>query len=115
MDSGTGGGSGLLGEGTDGVLEHAVLQIVPGREEEFEAALVGALPLVAGSPGCRRARVARCMETPGRYLLLIEWESREAHTEGFRSSPAYEEWRGLVHHFWDPRPTVEHFTVVARA
>jgi heme-degrading monooxygenase HmoA len=107
--------AGILGDGTGGVLEHAVLHVVPGKEDEFEAVLAEALPVVAGSPGCRRARVARCIETPGRFLLLIEWDSVEAHTEGFRSSPAYEEWRRLVHHFWDPRPTVEHFTVVARA
>jgi hypothetical protein len=35
--------------------------------------------------------------------------------EGFRGSPAYEEWRRLLHHFYDPPPVVEHFEVVSEA
>ncbi len=49
------------------------------------------------------------METPNRYLLLVEWETLEAHTIGFRRSPRYQEWRALLHHFYAPFPTVEHF------
>ncbi|MGH9088772.1 MAG: antibiotic biosynthesis monooxygenase family protein [Acidimicrobiales bacterium] len=95
------------------VLEHAVLEIVPGREAEFEAAFDEAVPLLAASEGCRTVRLSRCVEEPGRYLLLVEWDSVEAHAEGFRGSPVYDEWRRLLHHFWEPRPTVEHFATVA--
>jgi heme-degrading monooxygenase HmoA len=52
---------------------------------------------------------------PSRYLLLVSWERLEDHTEGFRKSPEYEEWRRLLHHFYDPFPTVEHFSLVAQA
>lgn len=97
------------------VLEHAVLEVVPGKEAEFEAAFDQAVPLLVDHDGCRSVRLSRCVEEPGRYLLLVEWDSVEAHTEGFRGSPAYEEWRRLLHHFWDPRPTVEHFSTVASA
>jgi heme-degrading monooxygenase HmoA len=48
-------------------------------------------------------------------LLLVEWESLEAHTQGFRGSAAYEEWRRLLHHFYEPFPVVEHFEPVATA
>jgi heme-degrading monooxygenase HmoA len=51
----------------------------------------------------------RCMEVKGKYLLLVRWDSLEAHTIGFRSSPQYQTWKQLLHHFYDPFPTVEHF------
>lgn len=110
-----GAGAGVGPAAGGPVLEHAVLEVVAGKEAEFEAAFDEAAPLVAGSSGCRSVRLSRCIEEPGRYLLLIEWDSVEAHTVGFRGSPAYEEWRRLLHHFWVPRPTVEHFTTVATA
>lgn len=97
------------------VLEHAVLDVASGREAEFEAAFEEAVPFIAGSPGFRALRLSRCVERPGRYLLLVGWETLEDHTEGFRGSAAYEEWRRLLHHFYDPFPTVEHFTEARRA
>jgi heme-degrading monooxygenase HmoA len=54
----------------------------------------------------------RCLETPGKYLLLVEWRSLEDHTVGFRQSAGYLEWKRLLHHFYDPFPTVEHFETV---
>jgi hypothetical protein len=36
----------------------------------------------------------------------------EDHTIGFRQSAAYQEWRKLLHHFYDPFPVVEHFRKV---
>ena len=56
----------------------------------------------------RRPR-APCLENPHRYLLLVRWETLEAHTEGFRGSPEYQRWRALLHHFYEPFPTVEHY------
>ncbi len=91
------------------ILEHAVLNVRPGQQAEFEAAYAVARPLIAGAGGCRSVRVERCLETPGRYLLLVEWDSLEDHTEGFRGSDAFQEWRRLLHHFYDPAPVVEHF------
>jgi heme-degrading monooxygenase HmoA len=52
------------------------------------------------------------METPGKYLLLVRWETVEDHTVGFRQSREYQEWRQFLHHFYDPFPTVEHFEAV---
>lgn len=54
----------------------------------------------------------RCIERPSRYVLLVRWETLEDHTEGFRGSPEYQRWKALLHHFYDPFPTVEHFTRV---
>lgn len=95
------------------ILEHALLPVRAGREAEFEAAFAAAHPLIAGRPGFRSLTLSRCLERPSTYLLLVEWECLEDHTEGFRGSPEYQEWRRLLHHFYDPFPVVEHFTAVA--
>jgi heme-degrading monooxygenase HmoA/catechol 2,3-dioxygenase-like lactoylglutathione lyase family enzyme len=96
------------------VVEHAVLQVDPDLAEAYEADLHRALPLILASPGCRGARVLRVHETRGRYVLLVGWDSLEAHTEAFRSSPEFVAWRGLLHHYYDPVPVVEHATAAAR-
>ena len=97
------------------VLEHAVLTVVPGREAEFEQAFAEATELIARAPGFRSLRLARCVEVPNRFLLLVEWEHLEDHTEGFRTSTDYERWRELLHHFYDPFPTVDHYREVQTA
>jgi heme-degrading monooxygenase HmoA len=93
------------------ILESAILDVKPGQAQAFEAAMQKARPLIAATPGFVSIAVRRCIETADRYLLLVEWETLEAHTIGFRESPRYEEWRALLHHFYSPFPTVEHFAV----
>jgi heme-degrading monooxygenase HmoA len=97
------------------ITEHALLRVVPGREDEFVEAMERAKSLIASSPGFVSLRVARGIEQPGCFLLLVEWETLEDHTEGFRGSGAYEQWRTALHHFYDPFPVVEHFETVVTA
>src|ERR1700735_2443557 len=85
------------------VLEVAMIQIRVGGESAFEGAMVEAAPLIARSPGYLGHEVQRCIETPGRYLLLVQWETLEAHTVGFRQSAAFGEWRAIIGtHFASP-------------
>jgi heme-degrading monooxygenase HmoA len=86
-----------------------VLDVRAGEAARFEEAFAAAEPLLAGSAGYQRHELRRCVETTGRYLLLVWWDSLEAHTQGFRGSPAYQEWKRLLHHFYEPFPTVEHY------
>jgi heme-degrading monooxygenase HmoA len=97
------------------ITEQAVLDVKPGREAEFEAAFADAKAIIAAMPGFESLLLHRCIERPNRYLLLVSWERLEDHTEGFRQSAEYGEWKRLLHHFYDPFPTVEHFSVVAHA
>ncbi len=94
------------------ILEQAVLDVVGGEEEAFESAFSEAKAIVASMPGFRRLQLLRGIEIPGRYLLLIEWDSLEDHTVGFRGSPGYGQWKALLHHFYDPFPTVDHYRPV---
>ena len=94
------------------VLEVAALSIRAGQSSAFEAAFAEAQSILAASAGYQRHELRRCVETADRYLLLVWWDSLESHTQGFRGSSAYPRWRALLHHFYDPFPTVEHYVVV---
>jgi len=91
------------------ITEHALLPVVPGRESAFEAAFARARPIIASQSGFRGLTLSRCLERPSVYLLLVSWDTLEDHTQGFRKSPEYQDWKDLLHHFYDPFPTVEHF------
>jgi heme-degrading monooxygenase HmoA len=97
------------------ITEHAVLPVRPGQAAAFVEAMDRAKAIIAASPGFISLRVARCLERPDTFVLLVEWETLEAHTVGFRGSEAYQEWRALLHHFYDPAPVVEHFETVVTA
>jgi len=97
------------------VLEVAPLKIRAGRESDFEAAFATAQSIIASMPGYRAHALHRCLERPDEYLLLVEWDSLEAHERGFRGSPRYAEWKALLHAFYDPFPTVLHYAAVAGA
>ena len=94
------------------ILEHAVLQVIPGQEADFEAAFATAKDIIASAGGFRSLRLLRCVEDASRYLLLVEWDTLDDHVDGFRGSAAYEEWRKLLHHYYDPFPTVDHYGAV---
>ena len=91
------------------ILESALLDVKPGDASACETAIKEARPLIAATPGFRSIAIRRCLETPNRYILLVEWDRLEDHTVGFRQSTRYEQWRALLHRFYDPFPRVEHF------
>lgn len=91
------------------ILEHALLPVRPGQEDDFEAAFAQAKAIIAGIRGFRSLTLSRCTERPSTYLLLVEWDRLEDHTVGFRGSEEYKQWRRLLHHFYEPFPTVEHY------
>ncbi|MEV0252420.1 antibiotic biosynthesis monooxygenase [Nocardia sp. NPDC050712] len=94
------------------IIEHVLLPVRPELSAAFEAAFAEARPIIAGMAGFRALSLSRCVEEPGSYLLLVEWDRLEDHVEGFRGSPEYLRWKALLHHFYDPFPTVRHFDPV---
>jgi len=91
------------------VLEVAVLDVRAGQGTAFERAFADAQRIIASMPGYQRLELRRCVERTDRYLLLVWWDSLEAHTEGFRGSPEYQRWKALLHSFYEPFPVVEHY------
>lgn len=94
------------------MLEVAILDVIPGKEAEFETAFRQASAIISSMAGYNSHQLQRCIENSSRYILLVQWQSLEAHTVGFRSSPQYQEWKRLLHHFYHPFPVVEHYELV---
>jgi heme-degrading monooxygenase HmoA len=95
------------------VLEVALIDVLAGREDEFAAAYREGHPLLATTPGCRSVRMTRGVESASRFVLLVEWDSVEAHLDNFRATDRFTRWRALLGPFFDGAPRVEHFTDVA--
>lgn len=91
------------------ILEVAMLQIRPGQAVAFEAAFAEARSLIASMPGYLGHELQRCLEVADKYILLVRWQNLEDHEVGFRQSAQYQEWKRLLHHFYEPFPVVEHF------
>ncbi|HJM90108.1 MAG TPA: antibiotic biosynthesis monooxygenase [Dehalococcoidia bacterium] len=94
------------------ILEAVVLPVKLGQTAEFERAFDDAQSIIASIDGYISHELHRGIETPNHYLLLVQWETLEAHTVGFRGSAQYEQWSAALHHFYDPFPTVEHYEPV---
>jgi len=95
------------------VLELALIDVLAGREEEFAAAYGVAVETLVTTPGCRSVRLTRGIESPSRFVLLVEWDSVEAHLENFRATERFGIWRGHIGPFFAGPPVVEHFTDVS--
>lgn len=94
------------------ILEVAPLQVRAGQADAFEAAFREARAILASMPGHLSHELQRCLERPNEYVLLVRWRSLEDHQVGFRQSAGYQEWKRLLHHFYDPFPTVLHYEAV---
>jgi heme-degrading monooxygenase HmoA len=97
------------------ILEAAILNIRPGKRGEFESAFAKAQTIITSIPGYLSHQLQRCIENADQYILLVKWETLESHTVGFRGSEQYQEWKALLHHFYDPLPEVYHYERVPGA
>lgn len=91
------------------ILELAVLDVRRDGTRDFESALTEALPLIRRQRGCQHVELRPCLENAQRYILLVWWATLADHQEGFRQSADYRRWRALLHGFYEPFPSVEHY------
>jgi heme-degrading monooxygenase HmoA len=94
------------------ILEVAILNVIPGQEDDFLKAFSKAQGIISKMAGYHSLQLKRCIEHTSQFILLVEWEKLTDHTVGFRESKEYQEWKGLLHHFYNPFPTVEHYTSI---
>lgn len=95
------------------ILEIADIQIHPGQQADFEAAIAdGIKHVISQAQGFINARVQHGIESPERYVLQIEWATLEDHTVHFRGGPLFQAWRAIVGPFFAQAPKVEHFAAV---
>ncbi|MBZ4188279.1 antibiotic biosynthesis monooxygenase family protein [Niabella beijingensis] len=97
------------------VTEIAILNIRPGMGGAFEASFEQARNIIRSMKGYLQHELLKCMEEADKYILIVQWQHLEDHTEGFRKSSEYQEWKKLLHHFYDPFPVVEHYQGTAKA
>ena len=98
------------------ILEHADIHVDPSKAAAFEEAIErGARTVISSAKGFQGFKVNRSIESPGRYILTIYWDTLEDHTVGFRESPAFAEWRGIVGPFFAQAPVVEHMELVCKS
>jgi heme-degrading monooxygenase HmoA len=97
------------------ILEVAILNVIQGREKQFEEDFKIAGQYISSINGYVRHSLKKCIEQRNKYILLVNWESLEDHTIGFRQSEQYLEWKNLLHNYYDQFPTVEHFETVIDA
>lgn len=84
-----------------------------GEQNEFERTFLNAQNIISSSQGYISHQLQKCIEKENRYILLVHWENLEAHTIGFRKSEPYQEWKKLLHHFYEPFPVVEHYEMIS--
>ena len=94
------------------ILEVAILDVKKGQEEEFEVTFKEAQKIISSMQGYVSHQLQKCIEKENRYILLVNWQTLEDHTVGFRQSEPYQQWKSLLHHFYSPFPEVEHYTLV---
>ena len=91
------------------ITEIALLKIRKGKSEAFEEAFADAQPIIEAAKGYIQHELQQCVEDNDKYLLTVRWNTIEDHTTGFRESKGFQEWKKLLHHFYDPSPVVEHY------
>lgn len=91
------------------ILEVAILNVIPGQEDDFLDAFSKAQGIISTMEGYISHQLKRCIENNSQFILLVEWEKLTDHTVGFRESKEYQEWKSLLHHFYDPFPIVQHY------
>ncbi|KAF2334517.1 MAG: antibiotic biosynthesis monooxygenase [Flavobacterium nitrogenifigens] len=94
------------------ILEAAFLYVKPELTSKFEADFAKASQYISSIEGYLGHRLEKCLEVENKYLLLVDWNTLEDHTVGFRTSEAYLEWKKILHHYYEPFPVVEHFETV---
>lgn len=94
------------------ILEAVILNVIPNQTEAFERNFHAASAIICKMKGYVAHELQKCIEVENKYLLLIKWETLEDHTIGFRNSAEYQEWKKLLHHFYETFPVVEHFNLV---
>lgn len=91
------------------ILEVAILNVKKGLSEDFESNFKKAERIISSMNGYISHQLKKCLEQEDKYILLVNWETIEDHEIGFRKSDEYQQWKELLHHFYEPFPTVEHY------
>lgn len=94
------------------ILERAELPVKEGQEEAFAAMMVETgCALLGGAEGCHSVRVGRGVENPGKFILLLEWDSVEHH-EAMTKTPVFADFVRIAGPYFAGPSNMEHFTIL---
>ena len=94
------------------ITELAILFVKDGEQDNFQLDFAKAGQFISSIKGYLGHSLQKCLEHSNKYVLLVNWETIEDHTIGFRQSAVYQQWKSLLHHYYDPFPVVEHYEMI---
>jgi len=90
------------------LIERSELLIKEGTETDFAKMMrERGMPTLATVPGVRSVKMGRGVENPGKFILLVHWDSMAAHA-AFKTNPLYPEFLQLFRPF-SKGGSMEHF------
>lgn len=95
------------------IVEVVELNIVPEQISQFEEGVVKALPLFKAAKGIIGLELLKSQERSSQYRLVVRWQTREDHVDGFQKSEAFGLWRALVGQYFAAPPQMDHSDIVA--
>ena len=93
------------------VLEIALIDVVAGKEKDFERDLDKVAPILANADGCLHLDIMRSIEKSSRYRLLVTWESIDHHVR-FRKTQEVVALKEMLAGYAAARHDTEHMTPV---
>jgi quinol monooxygenase YgiN len=93
------------------IIEIAQVDITPGREKDFEAAVAKGRPLLTRAKGMVSMELHRSIEKPSRYRLLAKWETLNNPAAASKTED-FAEWRAMIGPFFAAPPEFEHAEII---
>tara|TARA_B100001989_G_C24437537_1_gene412263 strand:- start:49 stop:360 length:312 start_codon:yes stop_codon:yes gene_type:complete len=91
------------------IIESVILTIKQNQTAPFLQAFTQAQQILITQTGYISHSLHQCIENPHQFLLTITWKTLKNHTHDFKQSKDYQQWKTLLHHFYDPFPKVLHY------
>jgi heme-degrading monooxygenase HmoA len=93
------------------ILERAEFPVKEGQEDAFAQMMQQrGGELLAGADGCHSVRIARGIEDPSKFILLLEWDSVEHHI-ALTKTAAFDEFKQIAGPFFAGPSNMEHFEI----
>lgn len=96
------------------VVEVTRLRANAGDEAELVANVSDGARIIASGAGCRGVEVLRGVEAPGEVVLVVEWDTVEAH-RAFHATDLFQNYRASMVEILAEAPEGAHFERVASA
>lgn len=91
------------------IVEYIRYSLTQHLPAELIAAYAEAGKHLAAAPECRGYELTQCDEDTGSFILRIDWDSAEAHMQGFRKGPDFPPFLALIRPFIPEITEMRHY------